>query len=227
MNELTQLLKRSSLFCDLAPETIEAYLLPLGNIQAYTKGSFLIMPQERLDSFGLVVSGLIHISHVSMDGQLRIMDTLGPGQIYGADLLYTRSRLSPYHAVATQPSQVLLFPASMLLEAGCLPPEAGHQILKRLLTIISHENMRKEYRLAILRQKGLRERVMTYLTMQADKRGTATFTIPFSREELANFLCVNRSALSHELALMRQEGILDFHKHTFTLPHWKQEPPIY
>ena len=90
-------------------------------------------------------------------------------------------------------------------------------VLNRLLTLISHENMRKEYRLAILSQKGLRERILTYLSMQSARLGKTTFSSPFSREELAAFLCVNRSALSHELSLMEREGLIQFRKNVFTL----------
>ena len=219
MNQLMERLQNSSLFFGLSEEVIRREMLPLGKIQEYAKGTYLVMPQERLDSFGVVISGLIHVIHISTDGNMRLLDALEPGKAYGADLIYTRSRISPYHAIAAQPSQVMLFPVSILLEPGHLSAEVRHHIQLRLLTIISHENMRKDYRLAILSQKGLRERILTYLTMQAGKRCTETFTIPFSREELANFLCVNRSALSHELALMKQEGILDFQKNTFTLLH--------
>ena len=222
MNELTLLLKNSALFCDLAPETIENRLLPLGVMQEYTKGSYLIMPQERLENFGFVVSGLIHTTHISIDGVQRIMDAYESGDIYGADLMCTRSRISPYHAVAAQPSRVLFFPVSMVLEPGFLEEGDQNRIIRRLLTLIAHENMRKDYRLAILSQKGLRERIMTYLTMQAGKRGTAAFSIPFSRDELASFLCVNRSALSHELSLMRRAGIIACRKNTFTLLHQEE-----
>ena len=228
MNELTGLLKGSTLFCDLTEEAIENEIIPHGSIQEYPRGSFLIMPQERLDHFGVVTSGLIHISHISIDGNVRLLDALEAGKAYGADLIYTRSRVSPYHAVAVQPSRIFLLPVAALLEPGRLSEDVRVNIQLRLLTIISHENMRKDYRLAILSQKGLRERILTYLTMQAGKRGTATFTIPFSREELASFLCVNRSALSHELALMKQEGLLDVRKNTFTLLDWNhQEHDLY
>ena len=223
MNELVQLLKNSALFCDLSLETIESTLLPLGRVQEYAKGSILILPQARMDFCGFVISGLIHTIHISIDGEQRIMEAYESREIYGADLMCTRSRISPYHIVAAQSSQVLLFPVAVLLEPGSLPEADRQRVLRRLLTIIAHENMRKDYRLAILSQKGLRERVMTYLTMQASKRGTATFTIPFDREELASFLCVNRSALSHELTLMKREGIIQCRKSTFTLLHWKNE----
>ena len=82
---------------------------------------------------------------------------------------------------------------------------------------MSDESLRKHYRLAILAQRGLRDRVLVYLTMQAERRGTQTFRIPFSREELAAFLCVNRSALSHELSRMEAEGLIRFRKNEFTL----------
>ena len=223
MNELTHLLKSSALFRDLSEDTIESRLLPLGNLQEYTRGSFLILPQEQLDSFGLVISGAVHTVHISIDGDSRIMDAWEAGDFYGIDLMCTRSRLSPYHAMAAQNSRVLLFPVAMVLEPGSLPETDRQNILRRLLTIIAHENMRKDYRLAILSQKGLRERIMTYLTMQAGKRGTATFTIPFSREELASFLCVNRSALSHELTLMRRDGLIRCRKSSFTLLHWEAQ----
>ena len=223
MDELVHLLKNSALFCDLSPETIRDRLLPLGIIQEYVRGACLLMPQEQLDSFGFVVAGLIHTMHISIDGDQQIMDALEVGEIYGADLMCTRSRISPYHAIAAQPSRILFFPAAMVLDPGHLSEEDRQKILRRLLTIIAHENMRKDYRLAILSHKGLRERIMTYLTMQAGKRGTAAFSIPFSRDELASFLCVNRSALSHELSLMRKEGIIQCRKNDFTLLHWKEE----
>ena len=215
--ELTAQLQQSALFCDLSAQTIAETLLPLGTMQEYPRGAYLIMPQVRLERFGLVVSGLIHTAHISVDGDLRILDALEAGEFYGADLMCTRSRISPYHAVAAQPSRVLLLPVEAVLEPGCLPEEDRQKVLRRLLTLIAHENMRKDYRLAILSQKGLRERLLTYLTMQADKRGTDTFTIPFDREALASFLCVNRSALSHELTLMRRDGLIRCRKSEFTL----------
>ena len=98
-----------------------------------------------------------------------------------------------------------------------LAEEQRLQVLSRLLQMISNENLKREYRLAILSRKGLRERILTYLTMQADKRHTSSFMVPFTREELASYLCVNRSALSHELSRMQQEGLITFRKNRFIL----------
>ena len=217
MRQYLSLLSGCPLFRQLSPDFIESSILPQARVQEYPKGAFLIHPQQQLNYFGIVAQGAIHTIHLSADGDNRIMDSLEPGQLYGADLMCTRSRLAPYHAMAAQPCTVLQFPIGMVLEPGTLPEPERQTIIAQLLTIIAHENMRKDYRLAILSHKGLRERLMTYLTMQAAKWGTATFSIPFDREALASFLCVNRSALSHEIAAMRKEGIIDCRKNTFTL----------
>lgn len=217
MHELTELLTRTPLFHSIPAEIIEAQILPHGFSQSYSKDQFLIVPQQQVDRFGIVISGKIHIQHLFTNGTCRLMRTVTEQEILGADLICTKTRISPYHAAAASPVQIFSLPAAMLTTAGFLDEITRLELLNRLLLLISQENMKKEYRLAILSQSGLRDRIMTYLTMQADRRNSDTFTIPFTREELSSFLCVNRSALSHELSLLQQEGVISFRKNEFTL----------
>lgn len=211
------LLSRTELFRDFPAAVLREDILPHGQLQEVKKDQNIIEPQQQVDSFSILISGKVHIMHLFPDGAYSLMTALNPPETLGFDLICTRSRRSPYHAVAMSPSQLLTFPAELLLKSGMLREEFRLQALGNLLTMISHHNMKKEYRLAILSQKGLRARIMTYLSMQADKRRTNTFRIPFTREEMASFLCVNRSALSHELSLMEQEGLLSFRGNQFTL----------
>ncbi|MGM9659015.1 MAG: Crp/Fnr family transcriptional regulator [Faecousia sp.] len=217
MDELRNLLKRTDLFSGFPDEVLLTDILPHGQLQEYRKGQFLIEPQQCFDRFAVVLSGKIHIMHIFPEGNYSLMSALTAGDLLGADLICTRTQISPYHAIAAAPSRVVYFPAALLTEPGCLREVWRQEALNRLLRLISTENMKKEYRLAILSQKGLRERILTYLTMQSARLRKTTFAISFSREELAAFLCVNRSALSHELSRMQQEGILRFHKNVFTL----------
>lgn len=224
MEQWLSQLRQCALFENLDIQTLEQEILPRGQLHTFPKGHFLLTPQQRMDHFAILLSGTIHAMHIFADGSYRIMDAQEPGEVFGADLMGTKSRICPYHAQAVQPVTLLSFPVEMVLQPGSLPEEIRVSILSQLLTIISHQNIRKEYRLAILSRKSLRERILTYLTMQADKRHTDTFSIPFSREELASYLCVNRSALSHELATMQQEGMIRFRKNTFTLLNRESEP---
>lgn len=221
MNTSLAVLKKCDLFQTLPLEVIEKRLLPLGQIREFPKGKHIIAPQDKVDSFGIVTAGRLNVMHVFENGNCSLSAALGPSDVLGADLVCTRSRIPPYYVVSASPAQVVFFPADMVLVPGALEEPCRQEILRRLLMYISHDSMKKEYRFAILSRKGLRERILTYLTMQANKRGTNTITIPFTRDELASYLCVNRSALSHELSLMRQEGLIAFRKNRFTLLHWK------
>ena len=217
MVENMDILMKCCLFSGLSEEQIRKELLCYGSRRVIPKGSFLVHFQEKLEHFGIILRGSVRTMHIFSDGSVSIMDVLKAGEVYGADLICTKSRISPYYAMAAEETELLIFPADIITEAGCLSEELRRQILDRLLVLLAQSNMKKEYRLAILSRKGLRDRILTYLTMQAAKRHTDTFEIPFNREELASFLCVNRSALSHELSRMREEGILTFRKNQFTI----------
>ena len=217
MEELQKILQRTELFRNLPDDILLQEVLPFGQVQELNPNQFAIEPQQQVDYFSIVITGKIHVMHLFPDGSFSLMTVLTPGEIMGLDLICTRNQISPYHAAAAAPTRLLSFPADLLLKPGRLREDCRQEILGRLLTIISQYNMKKEYRLAILSQKGLRERIITYLMMQSSKRRTNTFRIPFTREEMAAFLCVNRSALSHELSLMEQEGLISFRKNEFTL----------
>lgn len=217
MDQFVQILKGISLFADLTEDEIRNEILPHGQIMEFPKKKYLIQFQEICETFGVVLKGRLNLLHIYGNGNFSVKDVLEEEDLYGLDLICTDSRVSPYYAVAMQQTQVLSFPAELILNPGVLREELRQRVLYRMLKYVANENVRKEYRLAILYQNGLRDRIMTYLTMQANKRQSDTFTVPFSREEMASYLCVNRSCLSHELSLMAQEGIIRFNRNQFTL----------
>lgn len=217
MNRLTGFLKETDLFRDLSEDRIKEEILPYGKIHKISRGKYLLLPYERLDHFGIILEGRIHTMHIFFDGNSSIIDSFEQGEMFGSDLIYTKTRLTPYHVLAASDVRMLQFPVSLILGTELLSDDTRAKVKENLLSLISQDNMRREYRLAILSQKGLRERIMTYLIMQAKKKRRNTFTISFTREELAAYLCVNRSALSHELSRMQQEGLISFHKNRFSL----------
>lgn len=223
MDQLIQHLLRTQLFSDLPETVIAQEILPHGRIREVRKGNHWISFQEKADFFGIVLSGSFHLLHIYGNGDFGILGVLEQGDVLGMDLMFTRSRIAPYFAQAVQHSQVLIFPVDLIISRGALTEATRLAVLEKLLGMLSDENMRKEYRLATLFQRGLRDRIMTFLTMQANKRHTNTFSVPFTRDEMASYLCVNRSCLSHELSLMEREGLIRFKRNTFTLLHWEAE----
>ena len=217
MEALLEQLKNTDLFSGFPEAVVENYILPHRQIQEYRKDICLIRPQQKVSRFGILLSGKVNIMHIFMEGSYSLINALRPGELLGADLIFTRSQLSPYHAVTSADTRIAYFPGELVIRPGMLPEEWRAELNRQLAAWISNVNIKKEYRLAILSQKGLRERILMYLTLQASRRQTTSLTIPFSREELAAYLCVNRSALSHELSLMQQEGLITFQKNHFRL----------
>lgn len=226
MEKLSELLSETRLFHDAPLNIIEAYILPKGKTAEYAKGSCLFSAQERVDTIQLVISGKINTVYYYADGSYSLASTVLPLRVLALDLIATRTRISPYYAIAAESSVVFSFPADMVLKPGDLPEDARQSMLNQLLIMLSHFHLQKEKHLMVLSRNGLRERIMTYLSLQAQQKKTLSFSIPFSREEMAAYLCVNRSALSHELSLMRQEGWIDFSKNRFTLLKYEQEEII-
>lgn len=217
MSDMIHQLSACSLFRDLPEDLLREEILPQGHIKKHIKGTCLLSPQEQLNHFGIVLRGTLHTLHLFPDGGFSIMDVLERRDVFGADLVCTRSRIAPYHTLVAADCELLILPWYLPFVSGHLSEDFRQELQLRLLRLVANSNMQKEYRLAILSQKGLRERIMTYLQMQAAKRQINTFEIPFSREDLASFLCVNRSALSHELSKMQAEGLIRFRKNRFTL----------
>lgn len=225
MAALVSIVSKTELFCDIPESALEREILPLGQLQEFSKGQFLIVPQQRVERFGIVISGKVQVLHLFANGNYSLMTSLRTGGIVGADLVCTKTQLAPYHAMAATAVQIFYLPETVITRPGALQEQMRLRTLDHMLTLIANENMKKEYRLAILSQKGLRERILTYLTMQAARKQKKTFTVSLSREEMASFLCVNRSALSHELSLMQQEGLISFRKNVFTLKQGELELP--
>lgn len=217
-----EFLKDTRVFNSLPIESIETYIVPKGIVKAYPKECVLFWTQQRVDNLMVLISGKVNTLYYYADGSYSLAGTILPSRVLGLDLIATRTRISPYNAVAAEDSVVFMLPADIVLKAGELPETYRQQILSQLIVLLSHSQLQKEKHLMALSRNGLRERIMTYLSLQAQQKKSASFTIPFSREEMAAYLCVNRSALSHELGRMQKEGLITFRKNRFTLLQYEQ-----
>ncbi len=217
MENIAEVLKQTRLLQEVSLEAIEKYIVPQGIITEVQKDRYFISENQEVNHIHVLLKGRVNNLYFYADGNYSLAETTFPLQIIAVDLIATKTRISPYYAVAAEPLVVFSFPTDVVLKPGSIPEEERQKILSQFLITLSHLHMKKEKRLLILSKNGLRDRIMTYLSMQSQMRQSQSFTIPFSREEMAAYLCVNRSTLSHELSLMKKEGIIDFWKNRFTL----------
>jgi CRP-like cAMP-binding protein len=217
LQDYIDIIEKCELFGDMSRKEIEMYIIPRCREQSFPRGKYLISPQEELKYFGIVLEGEINNQYIFQDGSCGLVKKVTAGDIFGSELISAGGRTSPCYSLAVSQVRMLSFPVQLFSPDGPLPIVCRDRLIMRLLALISGDSLEREFHMAILARRGLRERVMTYLHLESERRGSRSFRIGFSREELASYLCVNRSALSHELSLMEQDGLISFRKNEFTL----------
>lgn len=184
--------------------------------QHYAKGEYIYPPDQQVTELVLLLSGSIVLSNEDFFGNKSVLDKVLPGGLCGE--AYATLNLPPeVNVQAGENCEVLLLPIGKLITV-CTNACSRHAILIRnLLQILAERNLQLVNKFAHISKRTTREKLLSYLYQQARLNGSLTFTIPFSRQELADYLFVERSAMSHELSKLRQEGLLDFHRNSFKL----------
>ena len=215
MENYLPLLQSTSLFAGLEAEALRVLLGEVGAVlRTYSRGETLVLAGQPNRRVGVVLSGAIEAYHSAASGVRLPISQMGPGGVFG-DVLGGSSRTSPVTVVASAPCEVLLIPYEQLLLSDGSP---AHQLaLRNLVRTISDKYFSLSRRVDLLVLKSLRAKVCAYLLSESERAGSLTFSIPFSRIQLADYLNCDRSALSRELSQMQRDGLLDTYKSSFKL----------
>ena len=215
MKNFLPLLCSTSLFNGLTPEELQTLLAQLGAVmRSYGKGEALVLAGEPNRRVGIVLSGELEAYRPGPQGARIPITHMEPGGVFG-DVLSGSSLASPVTVMASVPCEVLLIPYERLLLSDSSP--AHQQTLRNLVRTISDKYFSLSRRIDLLVLKSLRAKVCAYLLSEAERAGSLTFSIPFSRIQLADYLNCDRSALSRELSQMQRDGLLDTYKSSFKL----------
>ena len=211
------ILQSSSLFRHMTEEEIRKIVTCFGaNVRRYGKGAFLWQQGEQVSHAGIVLRGAVEAVQYRADGSVHLMARQSAGGVFG-DLLMAAGQPSPVSLQATEESDVLYLPVDNILSScsSCCP---CHTLLRRnLLQEASEKFWALRQRLMYLAEPSLRARLLLYLRDEQKKAGTAVFTIPYNRQQLADFLAVNRSAMSRELSRLQDDGVLEYYRNSFRM----------
>ena len=180
------------------------------------KDEIILLAGDKPQFVGVVLSGLLHIVREDYDGNRSLMAAIVPGEIFAESLCCAGVEESPVTVVAAAYSSVLLLRFERVLHT-CHNACAFHQkLIENMLRLVARKNLFLQTRIEIMTLKSVRAKVLCYLESFASRKGEG-FVIPFNREKMAEYLCVERSALSHELARMKHDEVVDYRKNWFTL----------
>ena len=218
MKEFFPVLRSSQLFSGVSEEELTAMLTCLGaEKRSFPKEAFLLRSGDTAESIGLVLSGSVLVIQEDIWGNRNILSRTAPGQTYAAAFACAPNSVSNVSVVTETPTAVLFLNVKRLLTV-CPSACAHHsRIIRNLLSDLAGKNLLLNEKLTHIAQRTTRAKLMSYLSAEAQRRGAVEFDIPFSRQQLADFLAVERSGLSLELGKMKKEGLLDYHKEHFVL----------
>lgn len=218
VKEELSVLQSSALFQGIDAADCEKILNCLSTgTKRYAKNEIILLAGEPVASLGVIVSGRVQIIKEDLLGSRSIVAELSTGEIFGEALALAQVKQSPVTVLASSECQVVRLSAERIL-SPC-PTLCDHHttLLRNMMRLLAEKNVVLNRKMDILSQKTTRDKVQAYLSQQARRQNTLDPVIPFSREELADFLCVNRSALSKELGRMQEEGLIRFTKNRFSL----------
>jgi len=178
------------------------------------KDEIILLAGEKPRHVGIVLSGLLHIVREDYDGNRSLMASVEPGEIFAESLCCAGVAESPVTVMAVTDSTILLLRFERVLRTCQNVCAFHHRLIENMLRIVADKNLFLQARLEIMGLKSVRAKVLRYLESFAPKKGEE-FIIPFNREQMAEYLCVDRSALSHELTRMKKDGLIEYNKNRF------------
>lgn len=218
MQEFLFILKKSPLFGGLKEEEIHTVLSCLSaQKSSYPKSSFILRLGEKAKSIGLLLSGRAYVMQEDFWGNRNLVTELTAGQVFAESYACTPGSTLQVSVLAEEPCDVLFLDAQRLLTLCASTCEFHIQLIRNLVSILAQKNLLMNEKLAHMGQRTTHQKLLSYLSAEAQRHGGAEFDVPFNRQQLADYLSVDRSAMSAELCKMRDEGLLCFRRSHFVL----------
>lgn len=183
----------------------------------YEKDETIYRINDTITAIGIVLSGSVHVTNSDILGNTHIIRNAGIGELFAEAYACQQHFRSLVNVTAAQKSEILFIDVNRMLTV-CATGCAFHQsLVKNLLYVIAEQNIRLIKKISHITPKNIRDRVVSFLSAEVQKHGTLSFEIPFNRQQLADYLMVERSALSNELSKMKKDGLIEYSKNTFTM----------
>lgn len=215
MEVSTALLLRTPLFRGIPQEALPALL------EAWAHGSAAVAGvkwscggESGADRLGLVLSGTLHIVKEDFWGSRTIVGLAGPGEVFAEAYACLGGEPLEVAVLAAADAEVLFLNSVQAL--SCARPGAA-EFTRNLLTILAGRNLTLTRKIGHMARRTTRDKLLSYLSAQAMQAGGPEFDIPLDRQQLADYLAVDRSAMSTALGKLRDEGVLTFQKNHFHL----------
>ncbi len=218
MEEFLSTIRSAPLFSGVSEAELTAMLACLkAEKKDFPKEAFVLRAGDTAESIGLVLTGTVLVIQEDIWGNRNILSKAGPGQTFAAAYACAPGSRLNVSVVAETPVTVLFLNVKRILTVCPSACSYHSRIIRNLLGELAGKNLQFSEKLTHVGQRSTRSKIMSYLSAEAQRLGTYELDIPFSRQQLADYLGVERSGLSQELGKMKKDGLLDYRKSHFVL----------
>jgi CRP-like cAMP-binding protein len=213
------LLKKSDLFQGIAEEELDSLLKCLGcTFKQYKKGEVVYLAGSFVREIGVVVSGRVHIIKDDTWGNSNIIAEISGGEMFAEAFVCGGIGLLPVSVMAALDTTEVMFADFQRVVTACSSACIFHALLIRnMMGVLARKNIMLAGKMEHILKRTTKEKLLSYLSEQSRLRGSGSFSIPFDRQGLADFLSVERSALSAEMSKLKANGIINYRKNRFEL----------
>ena len=218
MKNYVSVLKRTQMFSGIGDDEIFSMLSCLGaRLFTYKKGEYVLRRGQHLNDITILVEGNLHIQKDDYWGNRSILGQIAVGEMFGEAYVAPESGALLNDVVAVEDSAVIFFDVKRIITTCSSACHFHALVVQNLFFAISEKNRKLVQKLGHMSKRSTREKLISYLSEEAKRQNSSYFTIPYNRQQLADFLSVDRRAMSNELCKMRDEGLLEFDKNQFRL----------
>lgn len=218
MQEYLPILKKSNLFQGVTSEEIQTMLTCLSaRLKHYKKDEFIIHSGDYIRSIGMVVSGTALIIQEDFWGKRTIISEVMPGTLFAETYACIPSSPIEMSVLCDTECDVIFMDFNRIMNICSSACNFHTRLVQNFISAIAKKNMVLTKKMQHMSKKTIREKLLSYLSAESIKASASTFDIPFNRQQLADYLSIDRSALSNELSKLQAEGIITYNKNQFTL----------
>jgi CRP-like cAMP-binding protein len=218
MKRYLEILRSVVLFKGIEESNLQALLSCLSaKIAHFEKNQIVFMSGENIKSFGIVLSGQVQVVQEDYYGNKCIIANIGAGNLFGEAFTFADIKTLPVSVFTTTESNLLFIDSHRLIAPCSKVCDFHSRLIYNMLNIIAMKNISLTQKIEFTSKRTTREKLLAYLSAEVQKAKSNQFSIPFNRQELADYLSVDRSAMSTELCKLRDDGVLKFNKNQFEL----------
>lgn len=218
MEKYLEILKTVSLFKDIEKSEIQSLLSCLSAVIInYDKKQAVFLEGESVDKVGIVLSGQVQVVKEDFYGNRNIVAVLNEGELFGETFVCSDIKTLSVSVFCVTESVIMFIDYRKLITTCSNACSFHNKLILNMLRIVANKNLLLNQKIEFTSKRTTREKLLAYLSAEAKKAGSSSFSIPMNRQELADYLSVERSAMSAELSKLRDDKVLRFNKNNFTL----------